>query len=422
MAANALPTTEIGSVEGRPTTGGFYSTAYDADEMTAAMTYPNNLRVYAQMCREDSQIAGTMRAITLPIRRNRHWIDPQAARPEVVQLVAGDLGLPVAGMDPGQFPQPRSRSFSFPTHLQQALLCLRYGHMFFEQVYDVSTGVAHLAKLAPRMPRTITAIKVAADGGLVAIEQEGATRPIPVNRLVAYVHEMEGADWRGTSILRPAYKHWLIKDRLLRVQAQAIDRNGMGVPIYTGAEDKDGTDLAEGLRIASGIRSGDNAGVALPAGASLTMRGVEGTVPDAMNPINYHDQQIARAMLAHVLNLGTQSSSATGSYNLGSQFYDILSMSLQTIDDMVCDVITRHVIEDLVTVNYGPDEPAPRLIGDDIGSQHDATPQAILALMQAGAISPDRGLEQSLRLRFGLPLAPADQTTTNAPTPGSEDA
>jgi hypothetical protein len=33
----------------------------------------------------------------------------------------------------------------------------------------------------------------------------------------------------------PAYKHWLIKDRLLRTWAQTIDRNGMGLPVYTGA-------------------------------------------------------------------------------------------------------------------------------------------------------------------------------------------
>lgn len=413
--AKAVPTRELGYVSSSSAQS-FYGQGIDllvdADEITAALMWPNNLRIYDQMRREDSQVAGVLRAVTLPIRRTQYRINKQAARPEVVQLVAEDLGLPVLGEDPAKYPRRRSQSFSWQNHLRQALFYLHYGHMFFEQVYDVSSGMARLAKLAPRMPRTIYSMQVASDGGLISIEQiapgmaTGAmTVTIPVRRLVGYVHEMEGANWLGTSLLRPAYKHWLIKDRLLRVQAQAIERNGMGIPVYTGAEDKLGEDLADGLATAGSIRAGDNSGTSIPASSKLELMGVTGTLPNAMEPINYHDQQIARTMLAHFLNLGTQTSSATGSYNLGAQFADFFAMSLQTVAEHICDVVTQHVIEDMVTLNWGEDEPCPRLVCDDIGSQNDPTAQAILMLAQAGALEPDRTLEQFLRLRFGLPMA-----------------
>ena len=130
---------------------------------------------------------------------------------------------------------------------------LVHGHAYFEQVYRVDEGGdrAHLRKLAARPPRTIEEIKVADDGGLISIKQYAAAgeasqrRPIPVDRLVAYVHDREGGNWLGTSLLRPAFKHWLIKDRLLRVQAQTIERNGMGIPLYTGPENPAANDLDE---------------------------------------------------------------------------------------------------------------------------------------------------------------------------------
>ncbi|TDB78748.1 hypothetical protein E1091_19625, partial [Micromonospora fluostatini] len=100
-------------------------------------------------------------------------------------------------------------------------------------------GWARLRKLAERMPRTIERIEAAPDGGLVSVLQYssrtgGRAQPIPVSRLVAYVLDREGGNWLGRSVLRSCYKNWLIKDRLLRVQAQTIERNGMGVPLYEG--------------------------------------------------------------------------------------------------------------------------------------------------------------------------------------------
>jgi hypothetical protein len=388
-------------------------------ETTPELVWPNSVRVYEQMRTQDAQVASVLRAVSLPIRRTPWRIDPAGARPEVVQLIAEDLGLPVVGQQMPPAPRQRDK-FSWQEHLQQALLMLPFGYSYFEQVYRIDpAGRARLRKLGPRLPKTIQDIKVAADGGLISVSQwpaqmaglhEGGT--IPVNRLVAYVYEREGGNWIGTSLLRPAYKHWLIKDRLLRVQAQTIERNGMGVPLYKGQDGASEGDLQKGLEMAQAWRAGEAAGSSVPFGADLLLRGVEGDLPDAMPPIRYHDEQIARAVLAHFLNLGTQ----TGSWALGTTFADFFTLSLQTLAQQVADTATQHIVEDLVDLNWGEDEPAPRIVFDEIGSRQAATAQAVKALIEAGAIFPDEVLEQTLRQQYGLP--PKDDSP-NLPPPGS---
>lgn len=383
------------------------------DETTPELRWPQSVQVYDQMRRQDAQVASVLRAVSLPVRRTPWRIDPAGARPEVVRLVAEDLGLPVVGQTPRPAPRVRDR-FSWPEHLQHALLMLPFGYSYFEQVYRVDRGMVRLRKLAPRLPKTVEQVNVARDGGLVSITQYAAggevrQRPIPVDRLVAYVHEREGGNWLGASLLRPAYKHWLIKDRLLRVQAQTIERNGMGVPVYEAAENE--ADLSRGLATATAWRSGEAAGSAIPHGAKIRLVGVEGELPDAQPAIRYHDEQIGRAVLAHFLNLGTQ----TGSWALGTTFADFFVLSLQTLGQQIADVATQHIVEDLVDLNWGSDEPAPRVVFDEIGSRQAATAQALKLLADAGLITLDGRLEESLRQQYGLPPADADTTRTDPP-------
>lgn len=397
MATPAPPTFEKGYVA-RTTSSWGSSWWADDHEVTPELRWPLSIDVFDRMRRTDAQIASVLRAVTLPIRRTTWRVDPAGARPEVAEMIAADLGLPLVGST--DTPRRTRDRFSWTEHLRMALLMLPFGHMFFEQLVGPDeNGYHRLRKLGPRMPRTLTAVNVADDGGLVSIEQAAGARSvtIPVDRLVAYVHDREGGNWLGSSLLRPAYKHWIIKDRLLRVQAQTIERNGMGIPLYKGAEGEES--LATGATMAQGWRAGDNAGAAVPNGADLILRGVEGDLPDANPAIRYHDEQIARAVLAHFLNLGTQ----TGSWALGTTFADFFTQSLQAVAEQIADVASQHVVGDLVEWNFGPDEPAPLITFDEIGSKHVATAEAIKALVDAGIVFPDRVLEEAMRQMFGLP-------------------
>jgi len=386
-------------------------TAEFAYESNPDLRWPHSVEVFDRMRREDPQVKSVLRAVTLPILRTEWTLDGTGCREEVVQLVAEDLGLPIKGR---AFVAPlRSKGrLSFRDTLRLALLMLVYGHSFFEQVYDQSSGMARLKKLAWRPPRTISDIKVERDGGLKGIKQHGVKELIGVDRLVAFVHEREGGNWAGESILRSAYKMSILKDRLLRIQALVAERNGLGLPVVTSAAPPDVADnfeaavkwldeqIARGLEIAKGARAGDTAGVSLPYGATFDLKGVSGKLPDTDGPIRYYDEQIARAVLAHFLNLGSE----TGSWALGSTFANFFTDSLNAVAQYVAEVFNQHVIEDLVDANWGETEPAPRLVPAAIGEQQPITAEAIKTLIECKAIRPDAPLEEYLRAHFGLPV------------------
>lgn len=388
----------------------------ETHETNPDLQWPASIDVWDRMRREDTQVKSVLRAVTLPIMRTEWVIDGTGCRPEVVQHVASDLGLQVKG-EPPSVPRRQRGRFSFTEFLRLALLELVYGHSFFEQVYEQSNGETHLRKLAWRPPRTISDIEVAADGGLEAIKQHGHSGKtdvrIPVDRLVAFVNEREGANWLGESLLRSAYKMWLLKDRVLRIQALTAERNGLGLPVITSAAPPDDANMsyedlkqwyeeqiAANLELVKSARAGESAGASLAHGAKFEFVGVSGDLPDTDKPIRYYDEQIARGVLAHFLNLGTE----TGSWALGSTFANFFTDSLNAVAQHIADVTNQHVIEDLVDLAFSEDEPAPRLVPSAIGEQAPVTAEAIRALIDCGAIEADGPLEAWLRDKHGMPV------------------
>lgn len=406
------------------------SLAAAVHETNPQLQWPKSIDAYDKMRREEPQVVSVIRAVMLPLLSAKYQLDPGEAREEVVERIAADLGLPIKGRDP--VPPKRTRGrFSWREYLRLSFLSLVYGHSVFEQVYEPDAfGLLRLKKLAWRPPRTIAEFIVAPDGGLEAITQHGLQSGerggvrIPVSKLVVHVNEREGANWIGQSLLRSAYKMCILKDRVLRVQTLSIERNGLGVPVYTGAGAPEGATVEEieewrkseqdaGLQIAQDFRAGDDSGASIPNGAKLELLALTGKLPDTMRPLQYFDEQIARAVLAHVLNLGGDDS--TGSYALGDTLESIFTNSLNAVAAEFVDVTQQHVIEDYVDLNWGPDEPAPRLVVSKIGADTPVTADAIRALVDAKVITPDDALETHVRELMGLParlaqIIPDEQT------------
>jgi hypothetical protein len=409
------PPRGIDREQGYVTGGTGWWQLWDA-EPTPELQWPHSIAVYDRMRRQDAQVISVLRAVTYPVQQTPWRIDPAGARDEVVEFVADNLGLLIKGADEDTTPPPRVRDrFSWDQHLEWALLQVVFGHMFFEQVARVGEdGKVRLRKLAPRWPRTIQRINVARDGGLVSIEQPpppGESEPVVlgVDRLVAYVWEREGGDWTGRSLLRAAYKPWMLKDQDLLSWTLGIDRNSMGVPVFTDSPENNYRE--EGQKIASGFRSGATAGASLPNESKLELLGVQGTLIDPEKAVRYMDEQIARSVLAHFLNLGTQ----TGSWALGSTFAEFFTGSLNKLAKSIADVATQHVVEDLVDWNFGEFEPAPRVTFQPIGQNAAAIVQAVKTLIDAGAVFPDPKLDAFVRDVVGLPpkapLPPRPGTT-----------
>lgn len=439
MARPPALTTEVGYINPSPSDPASWTPGsvpdmwwWELTEQVPELRWPLSLIAFSRMPREDARCWSLLSAIGLPIRRTQWRIDPNGAEDRVVAHMAYDLGLPIKGDNGGDKRIPRQRDrFSWKAHLRDSLSCLRYGHSVFEQVYRYDdtggpfAGKWHLRKLAPRPQFTIRTFAVAEDGGLLWIEQDPPmgrlalnqqARRVDVSRLVVYRNEPEPGVWVGTSLLRPSYKHWLLKDELMRIQAAAARRNGIGVPIAIANEQdsRDKKKMQDYEDIARRFRGGMSAGAALPFGADLKILGVQGNLPDMQLAIEYHDKQIALAGLAHFLNLDRG-----GSYALASVQADVFVQSVQAIADDIADVFNQHVIEDLLDSNYSVDIGCPLLVCDEIGSRQDATAAALAMLVQAGLLDPDAALKAFIRQQLGAPAL--DPNYRPEPEPTEDD-
>lgn len=412
-------------------------------EEVPELAWPASVSLFERM-RKDAQIESILRALTLPIRRYRWHVIPNGARDEVVEDIAQDFGLPIQGASEDE-QQARGRlrnRFNHDDHLRHAFLALPFGFMFFEQFGIIDDDLKfRLRKLPPRMPGTIMKIQVARDGGLEKIVQHPAGHgpgfssvddasgiPIEVNRLVAYINEREGGNWTGRSVFRSIYKNWLIKDRLLRVDALKHERNGMGVPWVEAAPGATPKQLKDASALAQSYMAGDQSGGALPAGFKLHLQGVEGGIPDTIASIHYHDQQMARIFLEMFMELGT---TATGSRALSQSFIDFFAAGQEAYADWYADTTTAYVIEDIVDWNYGPEEQAPQL-GYDASEDRNLAVADLVNMVNSGAIIVDDETESWIRAKWKMPqtdterpvvvTAPANNPGNNTgPEPEPED-
>ncbi|MEV4179933.1 DUF935 family protein [Streptosporangium canum] len=398
----SAPTRDIGSLaDGLGSYGQMYT---DWLEIIPDLMWPLSVQTYARM-RHDPQLTAILAAYTLPIRRATWAVDPAGCRDEVVQTVADDLGLPILGADAAPGPA-RRRGVRWAEHLRLALLSLVYGHMPFERRYEIRDNRARLINLGERMPHTIGAIDIHRDGTLKAIRQDHAAgKPIPADRLVWYAHEREGANWTGRSILRASYGAWLLKHETWRVHATSIRRFGMGVPNVEAPPGATPAQVAEAQRLASAMRVGDQSGVGLPNGFRLAITGMTGSAPDAMAFISYLDQQMSRSALAGLLDLGQ---TPNGSRALGESMLDLFLLSLQAIADEIADTATHGTSVNIVDLNWGDQEPAPRIVAADVGQRHEVNADALNALISSGAITPDAELEAYIRGAWRLPARSPD--------------
>lgn len=387
-------------------------------EYVPDLTWPLSIRTYARM-RWDPSLQSALKAYTLPIRRASWAVDGEGCRPEVVQFVADQLGLPVLGEDAKPGPA-RRRGVNWADHLRVSLLDLTFGHMPFERTYgDLVDGRQPLGVVQERMPQTIAQINVNTDGSLAQISQNlgvtgiGSKAPeIPAQNLVWYAHDKEGTAWMGQSLLRPAYASWLLKDEMRRVLATSSRRFGMGVWAVTAPPGSTSTQVNQAAKLAMAYRSGDQSGVGLPDGFVAELKGITGSLPDTLGFIRYLDQQMSRSTLTGLLDLGD---TANGSRALGDTFLDLFLMSLQSIADDHANTATSQIVVPLVDVNWGEDEPAPRVVCGDVGSEHAVTATALAELVKSGALQPDPALDAYIRGQWHLPVRSSPWQEPQAP-------
>ena len=367
---------------------------------------PLAVNTYARMAK-DPTLSAILAGYTLNLRRAQWQIDGHGCRPEVVRHVADDLGLPIAGEDNPS--AARVRGVSWHEHLRSALMMLTYGFACAELLAEVDdAGRAHLVALTHRIPWSIEQMHVdPKTGALLGVSQQLARGPrspqIPADRVALYVHERQGANYWGSSLLRPSWPAWFTKLDMMRVHSTANTRFGMGVPVMEALPGTSPSEpqMREAMELAAAARAGNTAGAATPPGFTLKLIGLSGSVPATLDYIEWLDRQMVKSALMGHLDLGQGGNG--GSRALASSFIDAWTLALGTLGESVCDVATRQIAARIVEWNHGASEPVPRVVVSGIGSRREVTAESLQLLLNSGALAADPGLEAWVRREYRLP-------------------
>lgn len=379
------------------------------DEYNRDLTFPVSTEVYDRMRRSDGQVAAVLQAMKLPIRSTKWSIDPDkdakdhTAAQHIADFIKANL---MGGM-----------KYSWDDHLREALTMLDFGFSVFERVYRYDTWngrpVVMLDKYAPRVASSIWRFPQDENYNIVQVQQinymTGQIVDIPLERCRVYTYNREGDNIIGQSVLRPAYKHWYIKDALYSIVSIGIEKTLIGTPYaklkdgYVSDEDRDKV-----LGLLNSVRVSEASGFTIPDSVAVDMLEGKRNPMDAMPFIEHQDTEIARSCLAQFINLGTMSSSSGGSYALGNVMVDMFTNSLDAIANYVQGEVQKD-IETLVKWNFGDDAPMPKLNHKEI-SFKDMT-QVAQALYYLGAghmVNPDEDMENYIRDLFGIPPIPKE--------------
>ncbi len=383
---------ELGQT-GTQISGGFVT----AQDYNSDLQSPGSYDIFDKMRKGDGQIKAALTVIKLPLINAEWKIEPASDSPldkMIASVIEEDL---FGGMN-----------VSWSSWFRQMLLHLDYGVMPFEKVWRLGEdGLIRLRKLAPRLPKTIQQWQVDDNGGLLGIRQAAAPTftpvDIPVDKLLVFVNDLEGSDYRGTSILRSAYKHWFIKDKLYIVQGIAIEKRAMGVDVGTLTGDAIDSAHQDALERALMTLTAHQRQFFVEVEGQTKYRletGSGGRLLDPQEAIEHHDLRIVRSMIAEFVAMGAGS---TGSLAMHRDKTSYLLLALGGIADTICDTVNRHLIQQWVDYNWmGAAYPKlrySRLEQRDIAVFADA----VQKLTQSGALTPDAGLEEEARDMLSLP-------------------
>ena len=205
-------------------------------------------------------------------------------------------------------------------------------------------------------------------------------------------------------------------DTLTRVEAIAIERNGVGIPTV---EIEDAALKEDAERMLMTMRGGEkNYALLVPGMRNLKIMGVDsGTIIPADPPIKGHELNMLRALGTEFVAMGGD---ASGSRAMHVDKVDFFTLRLNAVADYIAEVHNRHLLPDWVRANCGrvPTNRLPKLTHSRIDTRDlGGLATALATLADKGLLTPDAGMENELRAM--AELSPRATPTSPAPSTGS---
>ncbi len=237
---------------------------------------------------------------------------------------------------------------------------------------------------------------------------------LPRRNLVYYRVGAEGDNWEGVSMLRPAYKHWVFKDAIERIDAIGQEKDAMGTPICYPPPGASAGQLDEMEEALSAMRANEQAYIIMPgmkagagapdgAGWLVEILGHDrsGTARDPQPSLEYHSRKIAAAFISEFMRLGHGTTGARATAQVQA---DPFLMAVEAVVGIVEGELNRSLVLPFIAHNYPDVKDPPKLKMSLVDSTSlSQLADFVLKLTQVGALLPDRELEDFLRARADLP-------------------
>jgi hypothetical protein len=381
------------------------------DETAPELAGGRAMSVYREMG-FDATLAMCLHATVNPLRSADWFIEPASEDPDHIEQADSvhhslwDFG-----------------TMSFDDLLRQGLRGMKqYGCAAHEIVYEVVTtgefsGQWGWEKLAWRSPLSLYRWDVqpvrTASGGmrreLVTIIQRdpvsGDMLPLPKDKVLLFVNDLEGELFTGRSAFRECYEAWRYKRAIARLEAIALERCGMGRMKATLPQDYSDEERKMARQIVENDRIHENAGIVTTEAVPVEVihNSIEGAAFRAA--WEAYDAALCFPFLTQYLLLGQRGNS--GAYSLSQDHSQIQLTQLNGDANQFEQVLNLSPgIPLLIAINYANADPSkmPKLQHGDIGRKDmELMGKTLLALSQGGWVMPTAQDEDTLRKFVDLP-------------------
>lgn len=273
-------------------------------------------------------------------------------------------------------------SHSLDDHLSEALTMLPFGFAPFAIWYKRDArGRLVWRKFLLLGQDTVNRWEFDAEGGIAGLWQLALPgyqlEFIPIERLLLYRLRSERNNPEGRSILRPAWIPYYYGKNIGRIEAIGIERDLAGLPMIkpaAAADLSDGsTDYETAHKIVRNVRRDEQDGLILPPGWDFSLLSTGGSRQfDTDKIINRYETRQLQAALAQFLMLGQE---GEGSLALSRDQSDFFTMSLNTVADIIAEVLGKYAAPRLLALNG--------YAADGIACEH--SPAGDIDLEQLGA-------------------------------------
>lgn len=374
------------------------------EDYNSALEGELGLDVYDVMRKSDSTVQATLLMVELPIRSADWFV--KAATDEDGE--SDDLDREVAEFVKWNM----FERIVWDDFLRQALTCLPSGFSLFEKVFAKVNNQIVIQDLSFRKQTTVSRWQM--PNGKKGITQLLPTTKasgknageyeigIPEQKLVIFSFRREGDNYRGTSILRSAYRHWYLKDRFYRLDALKHEKESLGTPVLTMPGNATPADKVAAKNILKRVRAHKLTGVLLPS-EKWTFRYEDhqmGSGTDIWSSINHHDRAISKNILAQFMELGNTQS---GSRALSADQSRLFLLANEAVARHIKDTLNRFLVKQLVDFNYDVTR-YPTIECGELGEiEVEDFALAVERMVKSGAVRMDDPTENAIRKKLRLP-------------------